>query len=170
MGKAVLGRVEVSLVRRSRPMRRGRDLFDNVVIEAVIPAHRVGGDELLGIGIGANDVQLVLLITAPGIADKSFPGQQQAGIAVLRLNRNLAPVENGFAPVGGGPARIQIVESAVARFEPLLELRLGVGIERDVGILVVNLPAQYVGIVSETLGQSVRRSCAPVRDTWDWRS
>ncbi len=71
----------------------------------------------------------------------------------MRLDRNLAPVENGFAPVGGGPARIQIVERAVTRLEPLLELRLGIGIERDVGILIVDLPAQHVGIVSETLGQ-----------------
>ena len=127
--------------------------LDNVMIEAVIPSHCVRGDELFGIGIGANDVQLVLLITAPGVADKSLPGQQQAGISVLRLDRDLAPVENRFAPVGSGPAGVQIIECAVSRLEPLLELRFGIRIERDVGIFVVDLPAQYVRIVAETLGQ-----------------
>lgn len=153
MGKAVPGGVEMSLPDIVVPGGEVEILFDHVVIEAVKPAHCVRGDELPGIGVGANDFQLVLLITAPCIADKSLPGQQQSGIAVLRLNRNLAPVEYGFAPVGSGPSRIQVVESDVTRLQPLLELRLGTGIERDVGVLVIDLPPQHVRIVAKAFGQ-----------------
>ena len=118
VGEAVSGGIEVPLSDIVIPGGEVEVFLDHVVIEAVKPAHRVRGDELLGIGIGANDLQLVLLVTAPGIADESLPGQQQSGIAVLRLNRNLAPVENCFAPVGGSPACIQVVESDVTRLEP----------------------------------------------------
>src|SRR6185369_16719304 len=122
VGKAILGGIEMSLPHVVVPGGEVEIFLDHVVIEAVKPAHGVCGDELFGIGVGADDLQLVLLITAPGIADKSLPGQQQSGISVLRLNRNLAPVENGFAPVGSGPACIQVIKGAVTRLEPLLEL------------------------------------------------
>ena len=99
MGETVLGWVEVSLAHVVVPGGEVEIFLYNVVIEAVEPSHGVGGNELFGIGIGANRVQLVLLITPPGVADKPLPAQQQAGIAVLRLDRDLVPVENSFAPV-----------------------------------------------------------------------
>ena len=48
VGKAVPGRVEVSLADVVVPGGEVEIFFDYVVIEAVIPAHRVRGDELPG--------------------------------------------------------------------------------------------------------------------------
>ena len=107
VSEAVLGRVQVSLADVIVPGGEVEIFFHDVVIEAVVPSHGVCGDELFGIGrVAANHFQLVLLIAAPGIADESLPGQQQSGIAILRLDRYLVPGENGLAPVSRGPARV----------------------------------------------------------------
>ena len=65
-------------------MRRGRGLRDGVVVEAVEPAHGVGGDELARVGVGADDVDLVLLVARPGVGDEALPVEQQAGVSVGR--------------------------------------------------------------------------------------
>src|SRR5690348_7885358 len=109
-------------------------LGDGVMIETVEPAHGVAGDELATIGMGANSIHLVLLVATPGVADKTHPAQQQAGIAVGAFNWNLAPVGIGLAPVSGSPAGVQIVERAVARLQPLLKLCPGIRIEGYVAV------------------------------------
>src|SRR5437899_1354508 len=67
----------------------------------------------------------------------------------MGFDRNLAPVEIRLAPVGSRPTRVQVVERAVTSLQPLLKLLMSVGIVGFVGILVVNLPSQDVGIVAE---------------------
>src|SRR5208282_5372911 len=84
------------------------------------------------------------------------PAQEQPGIAVVHRNWNLVPGGIGLAPVGGGPAGIEIVQGAVTGFQPLLKLRAGLRIEGGFGILIVNLPAEDIGIVAKALGHLLR--------------
>src|SRR6185437_10866234 len=99
----------------------------------------------------ANHIQLVLLVAAVRIGDKSLPTQQQPRIAVLLLNWNLRPFGVGLYPVGSRPPLIQIVERAIARLEPVLKLLLYIGAKRFCGILVADLPADDVGVMSVAL-------------------
>ena len=65
-------------------------LGDGVVIVAVEEAHHVGGDELAGVGVGADDVELILLVAAPGVGDEALPAEEEAGVAVGGLDGDLA--------------------------------------------------------------------------------
>src|SRR5260370_42450938 len=67
----------------------------------------------------------------------------------MGFDRNLAPVEISLAPIGSRPTRVQVVERAVTILQPLLKLLMSIGIGGFIGVLVVNLPSQDVGIVTE---------------------
>src|SRR6185437_2541340 len=133
------------------PRRQVEVLRYLVMVEAVEPAHHVGGDELSWRRILANRIELIFLVAAPSIADETFPAQQQAWVARLGFNGNLVPVAVSLAPVRSGPAGIQVIERAVAIFQPCLEVRACLRIERDLEIFVIDLPADHIRIVSEAL-------------------
>ena len=153
MGGAVASGLEMALADIVVPRRHIEILRDGVVIEAIEPTHHVGGDELAGVGVGANHVELIALVASPRIADETHPAQQEAGISVTGLDRNLIPRGVGLAPVGCRPARVEVVESAVTRLDPLLELSLRGRVEGDFVVLVVDLPAEHVWIVAESFGE-----------------
>jgi len=130
------------------------------VIIAVEEAHHVGGDELALVRIGTDDVELIFLVAAPGVGDEAFPTDEEAGIAiggaVLRDgDGDLRPVGVGLAPVGSGPAGVEVVERVVVIFKPPVELGLVCGAVGFVGVLVVDLPADDVGVVAETFGKAL---------------
>src|SRR6185437_1467171 len=130
-------------------------LGDGVVVVAVEPAHHVGGDELAGVGVGADDVELVLLVAAPGVGDEALPTEEEAGVAVFFLDGNLRPVGVALGPVGGGPAGVEVVEGLVMVAAPFVELLLDVGAVGLAGVLVVDLPADDVGIVAVAFGHAL---------------
>src|SRR6185369_3126871 len=113
----------------------------------------VRGNELPFIGDGANDIDLILLIAAPGIADETHPTQQEPGIAVAGLDWNLAPVAVPLAPILSGPSRVQAIECSVAGLHPVLKFLLRIRVKRLLSILIIDLPTDDVWIVSEALGQ-----------------
>ena len=75
VGGAVRGGVEVAAADVVIPGGEVEILRDGVVVEAVEPAHHVGGDELVRIGVGADDVELIFLIAAPGVGDEALPAR-----------------------------------------------------------------------------------------------
>ncbi len=87
VGGAVFVAVELPVADVVIPGGEVEILADGVVIVAVEPAHHVGGDELAAVGVGADDVQLVLLIAAPGVGDESLPAQQQARVPGMSFDR-----------------------------------------------------------------------------------
>src|SRR5690242_8619636 len=123
------------------PRRKIEILTDDVMIVAVEPSHHVGGNELPRIGVRANGIKLVFLITPPGIAHEASPTEEQARIPISRLNGNLVPIGVRLAPVRRGPAGIQVIESSISVLQPLLELRLRTRIVGVFCVLVINLPA-----------------------------
>ena len=127
-------------------------LGNSVMIEGIEPSHHVRGDLLPGIGVGANGVNLIALVTAPCITDKLLPLQEQAGISGAHWNRNLRPILIGLAPVGRRPARVQVLKRLVFPAQPLLKLRLGLCVITLVAVL------------------AWQRSWQPVRDILDWTS
>ncbi len=54
--------------------------MNDVVIEAGVEVHRVGGNPLARVRVAANDGGLVGDVADPGISDEPFPIQQQRGI------------------------------------------------------------------------------------------
>ncbi len=123
------------------------------MVVAVEEAHHVGGDELALVRVGAEDVELILLVAAPGVGDEALPAEEEAGVAAGGLDGNLRPVVVGLAPVGGGPAGVEVVEGVVVVFEPGVEAGLIGGAEGFVAVFVVDLPADDVGVVAEALGE-----------------
>ena len=123
------------------------------MIVAVEEAHHVGGDELAVVRVGADDVELIFLVAAPGVGDEALPAEEETGVAAGGFDRDLRPVVVGFAPVGGGPFVVEVVEGAVAGFEPVVEAGLVGGAVGFVGVFVVDLPADDVGIVAEAFGE-----------------
>src|SRR2546429_7076664 len=122
-----------------------------VVIEAIEGvAHEIAGDELARIGKRADGTDLILLIARPGKGDEAFPIQHEAGIVRDVGDRDFSPIVVGFAPVGGRPLLIEKVERFVPGFKPIAELVPGVVVEGHlrVAVLVVNLPADDIGVVA----------------------
>ncbi len=98
------------------PGGEGEVLGDVVVVVLVEEAHHVRRDELVAVGVRADDVELVLLVAAPGVGDEALPAKEKGGVAVGGFDGDLGPVEVVLAPVGGGPAGVEVVERAVACF------------------------------------------------------
>ena len=96
---------------------------------------------------------LIALVAAPGVGDELLPVEKKAGVAVGLLDGNLVPRAVSFAPVGGGPAGVEVVQCLVLGLEPLLELRARLGAEIFAVVFVVDLPANDVGVVAEALGK-----------------
>src|SRR5215467_10881468 len=67
---------------------------------------------------------------------------------------NLAPVIVGLAPISRGPMVVEGIKGFVLRFQPVLELTLRRVIVRHQGVavLVIDLPADNIGIVSKSPG------------------
>jgi hypothetical protein len=114
MRRTVAHRIKMSLPDVVIPRGQVKVLRNRVMVIAVEPSHHVGGNELARIGIGPNHVELAFLIAAPGVTDEAHPAQQQAWVAIAHLDRYLVPVEVGLAPVRSRPARVQVIECAVA--------------------------------------------------------
>jgi len=94
---------------------------------------------------------LHLLETAPGVAHKAAVVKQKARIAAIGGQGNLVPSIVGLAPVGSRPIAIQSVERSVFSPEPIVELAAGLRVERFVGVLIADLPADDSGVVTEAL-------------------
>src|ERR1700751_5446407 len=71
MGGALATGIHGALADAVAPGGKVEVVGDGVVIESVEPAHGIGSDELAAIGIGANGIHLILLVTAPGVADEA---------------------------------------------------------------------------------------------------
>src|SRR6185437_5595753 len=70
------------------------------------------------------------------------------------IQRDLTPRGVCLTPVGGGPCGVQGGEGSESALQPSLELRAGGGVVGLIGVLVVDLPADDVGIVAEALGET----------------
>ncbi len=123
--------------------------MDGVLVEAVEPAHGVGGDELARVSVGANRRNLVDRVALPGLADETLPVEEEGGIFVILTDGDFVEVVVGLGPVGGSPLLVQVRDGAVLLLQPGVELPLGGGAEIGLGIFVVELPADDVGIMAK---------------------
>ena len=129
----------------------GRDVqraMHVVVIEPTVPVHGVGRNELSRVGVLPDGLYLVVDITRPGVADKALPVQQQTWILVLRVHGHLIEVVVGLAPIGRGPVSVELGDAVVLLLQPVVELLLGCRVEGGRPDLIVDLPAQHIGVVS----------------------
>src|SRR5208337_4240218 len=95
---------------------------DDVVIEgAECPSHQVASDELTGIALRANHVDLILYVTGPRVGSKSFPFQHEARVMSFTRYGNFAPVVVSLAPICRGPVFIQRIDDFVFVLEPILK-------------------------------------------------
>ena len=149
MHDAVPQRVQMAASDVVVPRRQVQLRAQRVVVEDVVPAHEVAGDELAGIAVGADDLDLNVLIVLERVRDEMLEFDQQAGIHSRRAQGNLAPVGVSLAPVVGRPVVIQVVESLELRPQPVLELLARHLVPGNRAILVVDLPSQHIRIVPE---------------------
>ena len=73
VSKAVLRDVELALADVVVPGCKVEILFHSVMVVAVKPTHRIGGDKFRCVRIGVKNFELILLVAAPGIADEAHP-------------------------------------------------------------------------------------------------
>src|SRR5271166_2759763 len=97
----------------------------------------------------ADDVDLIRGIALPGIAYEALPLKKQGGIFIVASDRDLVEGVVGLAPVGGGPVLVEVGNGSVLVGEPRVELGFGFGIEGNLTVFVVQLPADDVGVVAE---------------------
>ncbi len=90
-------------------------------------------------------------IALPDLADEVPPVEQQGRVFVAGADWDLVEVVVGLAPVGGRPFRVKVLDGAVFLLQELVELRFGFGIKGIVGVFVVELPADDVGVVAVAL-------------------
>src|SRR5260370_15452131 len=109
---------------------------------------------------------MVLLVAAPSVGDEALPVEEEAGVAILLLDGDLGPVSVGLGPVGGGPAGVEVVEGLVAVLEPGLELLFDIGAIGEIGVLVVDLPADDVGVVAVALGHLLGDAAGELTVLW----
>src|SRR5205807_4511025 len=102
-----------------------------------------------------------------GRRGEALPFEHEARIVRADGNRDLGPVVVSLAPVGGGPLRIQIVESFVFCLQPILKLLARVVVVRHVGVavFVLDLPAPDVSIVTKTDGYLLADAAAELTVT-----
>ncbi|OQA46003.1 MAG: hypothetical protein BWY52_01008 [Chloroflexi bacterium ADurb.Bin325] len=129
---------------------------ERIVVEAVEPAHEVVGDPDALAQLRAQRIDLHLLVLAIALGDETLPVEHQPRVVVADRRGDLLPVGVGLAPVGGGPARVQLVQAAVARLEKGLELAPALGAVADPVVLVIELPADDVRVLAEALAHHGR--------------
>src|SRR5215468_8951323 len=81
----------------------------------------------------------------------THPAEKEPCISLLDLTRTLVPGGVGLTPIRRRPASVKVVERAIVFLQPLLKLRPGAGVEGNLGIFVVDLPAEYVWIMPKTM-------------------
>ena len=132
------------------PRREVERTMHQVMVEATVPMHRVGGNELVRVGVLANRPDLILYVARPGVGDEVLPVEQQSWIFTLRVHRDLREVIVGLTPVGRCPMPIELRDGTVLLLQTAMKLRPGFRVEGGRPDFVIDLPAQYVGIVSVT--------------------
>ena len=109
----------------------------------------VDNDQRMG---PVDEAQLQALETTIGFRYKAHESQSQAGIVRAEGEGDLIPGRIGLAPVARGPMRIERAQRAVLRLQIVLEKLPTMFTVADAIVFVVQLPADDVGIVSETRG------------------
>ena len=72
------------------------DGVDGVLVEAVEPAHGVGGDELARVSVGTDGGDLVFGVALPGVADEALPIEQECGVLAVLADGDLVEVVVGL--------------------------------------------------------------------------
>lgn len=130
------------------PCRDIEVTVQSVMIEGVVPVHGIRGDELAWLGERTNGVDLILDIRGPGVGDEMLVVEQERGVLVARMKRNLVEVVIGLRPVDSGPQVVQIGDGLVLVREPQMLLRFGELTKCRRADLVVDLPSDDVGVMA----------------------
>ena len=139
-------------------------LAKNVMIEHVVPAHEIGGDELARVARGADRLHLDVLEVADGSRQETLELQVEPRIAA-RTHGNLAPIGVGLAPILGGPVPVERIQRFILSAQPFLKLAMGFVVPRERAVLVVDLPADDVRIMAPPLRHLLRDAAAELAIT-----
>jgi len=121
----------------------------NRLIEMIVPRGRIDGDELARVGVCPDRSCLRRDIVCPQSGKEPPRVEHQSGVLVaVQSQRHLIEPLVALAPIFGCPACVKRCDRAVARIEPVGPSRPRPAVETLEADLIVDLPADDIGIVT----------------------